>query len=144
MFRENFWGANMRKSNFRYTRREFLATAAAAGAAALPFTPARAAAKYTRYNAASPEGKKMLESYARGVEAMLKVPADHPQNWFRNAFIHLMDCPHGNWWFYVWHRGYLGNFERTIRALSGDDNLHFPIGTGPSCHRFRTACSMAR
>ena len=57
----------------------------------------------------------MLASYAKGVEAMLKLPADHPQNWFRNAFIHLMDCPHGNWWFYVWHRGYVGYFERTIR-----------------------------
>jgi tyrosinase len=42
---------------------------------------------------------------------MLNLPADHPQNWFRNAFVHLMDCPHGNWWFYVWHRGYLGYFE---------------------------------
>jgi tyrosinase len=117
----------MRKNNFHYTRRDFLATAAiAAGAAALPFAPARAAAKYTRYSATSPEGKKMLESYAKGVEAMLKLPADHPQNWFRNAFIHLMDCPHGNWWFYVWHRGYLGNFERTIRTLSGDDKFTIP------------------
>ncbi len=117
----------MRKNNFHYTRRDFLATAAiAAGAAALPLAPARAAAKYTRYSVTSSEGKKMLESYAKGVEAMLKLPADHPQNWFRNAFIHLMDCPHGNWWFYVWHRGYLGNFERTIRALSGDDNFTIP------------------
>jgi tyrosinase len=117
----------MRNSDFHYTRRDFLVTAAvAAGAAALPFGPARAAAKYTRYNVTSPEGQKMLASYAKGVEAMLKLPADHPQNWFRNAFIHLMDCPHGNWWFYVWHRGYLGNFERTIRALSGDDTFTIP------------------
>jgi tyrosinase len=117
----------MRKNDFHYTRRDFLATAAiAAGAAALPFAPAQAAAKYTRYSVTSPEGKKMLESYAKGVEAMLKLPADHPQNWFRNAFIHLMDCPHGNWWFYVWHRGFLGNFERTIRTLSGDDKFTIP------------------
>jgi tyrosinase len=65
-------------------------------------------------------------SYAKGVEAMLKLPADHPQNWFRNAFIHLMDCPHGNWWFYVWHRGYLGYFERTIRSLSKDESFAMP------------------
>jgi tyrosinase len=117
----------MRRTGFRYTRREFLATAAvAAGTAALPFAPARAAAKYTRHNVTSPEGQKMLASYAKGVEAMLKLPADHPQNWFRNAFIHLMDCPHGNWWFYVWHRGYLGFFERSIRALSGDPNFALP------------------
>src|ERR1700688_1053127 len=124
---ETFRGADMRKANFRYTRRDFLATAAAAvGAAALPFAPSRAAAKYTRYNVTSPAGQKMLASYAKGVEAMLKLPADHPQNWFRNAFIHLMDCPHGNWWFYVWHRGYVGYFERTIRALSGDDSFAIP------------------
>jgi tyrosinase len=117
----------MRKANFHYTRRDVLAAAVAtAGASALPFAPARAAAKYTRHNVTSPEGQKMLASYAKGVEAMLKLPADHPQNWFRNAFIHLMDCPHGNWWFYVWHRGYLGFFERTIRALSGDDSFAIP------------------
>jgi tyrosinase len=119
--------ANMRNANFDYTRRDFLVTAAAAaGVTALPVTPARAAAKYTRYNVTSPQGQKMLASYAKGVEAMLKLPADHPQNWFRNAFIHLMDCPHGNWWFYVWHRGYLGFFERSIRALSGDDSFAIP------------------
>jgi tyrosinase len=37
-----------------------------------------------------------------------------------------MDCPHGNWWFYVWHRGYLGFIERTIRDLSGDANFALP------------------
>lgn len=68
----------------------------------------------------------MLASYAKGVAAMLKLPANHPQNWFRNAFIHLMDCPHGNWWFYVWHRGYVGYLERTIRALSGDPGFAMP------------------
>jgi tyrosinase len=120
-------GANMRNANFRHTRRDFLATAAAAaGAAALPFSPSRAAAKYTRYNVTTPEGQKMLASYAKGVDAMLKLPADNPQNWFRNAFVHLMDCPHGNWWFYVWHRGYVGYFEQTIRALSGDDTFAMP------------------
>ena len=117
----------MRRPNFHCTRRDFLlSAAAAAGAAALPVAPARAAAKYTRYNVTSPQGQKMLASYAKGVEAMLKLPADHPQNWFRNAFVHLMDCPHGNWWFYVWHRGYVGYFERGIRALSGDKDFAMP------------------
>jgi tyrosinase len=107
------------------TRRALLA-AMAATAAALPAKPAFAAAKYKRCIVTSPEGKKALASYARGVEAMLKLPADHPHNWFRNAFVHLMDCPHGNWWFYVWHRGYLGYFEQTIRALSGDADFALP------------------
>jgi tyrosinase len=111
------------------TRRHFLRTSiAAVGAASLPLATLAApgSAKYTRYNIMSGGGKKALVSYAKGVEAMLKLPANHPQNWFRNAFIHLMDRPHGNWWFYVWHRGYLGYFEQTIRNLSGDDTFAMP------------------
>ena len=111
----------------QFTRRDVLTAAAVtASAAALPSVTAQAAAKYRRYNVTSPEGQKMLASYARGVEAMLKLPPDHPHNWFRNAFVHMLDCPHGNWWFYVWHRGYVGFFERTIRALSGDDSFAMP------------------
>ena len=107
------------------TRRDFLGTAAAA-AVAFPVTSVRAAAKYKRFIVTSPEGQRALASYAKGVDAMLKLPADDPRNWFRNAFIHLMDCPHGNWWFYVWHRGYLGYFEQTIRSLSGDPDFALP------------------
>jgi len=107
------------------TRREFLG-AMAASAVTFPIKPVLAAAKYRRCNVTSAEGQKALASYAKGVEAMLKLPVDHPHNWFRNAFIHLMDCPHGNWWFYVWHRGYLGYFEQTIRSLSGDVDFALP------------------
>jgi tyrosinase len=111
------------------TRRHFLKTSVAvAGASALPrhLALAQAPAKYRRYNVTSPEGQKALASYAKGVEAMLNLPPDHPHNWFRNAFVHLMDCPHGNWWFYVWHRGYLGYFEQTIRNLSKDPDFAMP------------------
>jgi len=110
------------------TRRHFIAaTAATAGFAAMPFAPARAgAARYTRYNVSSPEGQAMLKSYAVAIKKMLDLPPDHPHNWFRNAFVHFMDCPHGNWWFYVWHRGFVGFFEQTVRALSGNPNFAFP------------------
>src|SRR5215469_1650536 len=111
------------------SRRHFLkASIAALGATALPKRMAfgQAGAKYIRHNATSEAGKRALDSYAKGVEAMLKLPPEHPQNWFRNAFIHLMDCPHGNWWFYVWHRGYLGYFEQTIRSLSDDPDFALP------------------
>ncbi|HET7436840.1 MAG TPA: tyrosinase family protein [Thermoanaerobaculia bacterium] len=115
------------------TRRKFIqATTVAVGAAAFPFESLLAQAtpisraKYTRYNVTSPEGQRALASYAKGVQAMLNLPADHPQNWFRNAFVHLMDCPHGNWWFYVWHRGYIGFLEETIRNLSGDMDFALP------------------
>jgi tyrosinase len=111
------------------TRRHFLKTTlATAGVAALPhgFALAQGPAKYRRYNVTSPNGKKALASYAKAIRVMLKLPPDHPHNWFRNAFVHLMDCPHGNWWFYVWHRGYLGYFEQTIRNLSGDPTFAMP------------------
>jgi len=108
-------------------RRGFLVTAAtAAGVAALPTAPARAAAKYTRYDVTSAEGQQMLASYAKGVTRMLALPPGDPHNWFRNAFVHVLDCPHGNWWFYVWHRGFVGHFEQTVRVLSGDPNFAFP------------------
>lgn len=112
----------------KFTRREFLASATVAtGAAVLPFGAARAApARYTRYDATSPEGQAMLDSYAVAIDRMLKLPPDDPRNWFRNAFIHFMDCPHGNWWFYVWHRGYLGFFEQTVREMSGNPAFAFP------------------
>ncbi|MFZ1220588.1 MAG: tyrosinase family protein [Chthoniobacterales bacterium] len=110
------------------TRRRFLeTTAAAASVAMLPLGAlAQTKAKFKRYNVMSAGGKKALASYAKGVAAMLKLPATDPRNWFRNAFTHLMDCPHGNWWFYVWHRGYLGFFEETIRSLSGDPTFAIP------------------
>lgn len=120
----------------RYTRRDFLASTASASLASLIAPGAWASgaaptgkavqARYHRYNVTSPEGQRMLKSYARGIEAMLKLPASDPRNWFRNAFVHLMDCPHGNWWFYVWHRGYVGYFEQTIRTLSGDPQFAMP------------------
>lgn len=113
--------------NFHLSRRDVLvAAAAAAGAAAVPLSSARAAAKYTRPNVNSPAGQKMLAIYAKGVKAMLELPPDHPHNWFRNAFVHMIDCPHGNWWFYVWHRGYIGYFEQTIRAVTNEDSFALP------------------
>jgi tyrosinase len=119
----------MFNTNHGLTRRSFLKTTiGAVGAATLPLgnISAQTSAKYTRYNLKSSGGQKALVSYAKGIKAMLNLPADHPQNWFRNAFIHLMDCPHGNWWFYVWHRAYLGYFEQTIRNLSGDNTFAIP------------------
>jgi tyrosinase len=118
----------MREISSGLDRRTFLASLGATTAlTAIPATPGQAAAKYTRYNATSAEGKRMLASYAKGIRAMLEMPAKHPHNWFRNAFVHFMDCPHGNWWFYVWHRGYVGLFEQTIRKLSNDPAFTMPF-----------------
>ncbi len=56
----------------------------------------------------------------------MALPVSDPRNWFRNAFVHTMDCPHGNWWFFVWHRGYLGWFEQTLREVSGVPDFAIP------------------
>src|SRR3954447_12046686 len=68
----------------------------------------------------------VLDSYKKGIAAMLQLPPTDPRNWYRHAFTHVFDCPHGNWWFLPWHRGYLGWLEQTIRELSGDGKFALP------------------
>jgi len=82
--------------------------------------------RYRRYNVSSRMGARMLESYAKDVRAMLALPPEDPRNWYRQALIHTLDCPHGNWWFLPWHRGYLGWFEQICRELSGDPSFALP------------------
>lgn len=120
----------------KVNRRRMMALSAAAAAASstVPSLSARAkdaaapakAPKYRRYDVNSTEGQAQLASYARAIEKMLALPPTHPHNWFRQSFIHFMDCPHGNWWFYIWHRGYIGYFEQIIRRYSGDANFTLP------------------
>jgi hypothetical protein len=127
-------------SNHGSTRREFLVAAAASVlATTLPVIPARAgapgviarrggrAAVVRRMSVASADGSAMLQSYEAGVRAMMALPMTDPRNWYRNAMVHALDCPHDNWWFLPWHRGYLGWFERTIRELSGNPEFALPF-----------------
>lgn len=117
---------------FSPSRRDTLKkTAFTLGAGMLPLGAfaAQAAAKpvrYRRYNASSNMGRRMLRSYARAVRAMLALPPEDPRNWYRQAIIHTLDCPHGNWWFLSWHRGYLGWFEQICRELSHDPFFALP------------------
>jgi hypothetical protein len=73
-----------------------------------------------------PGAPAMLDSYATAIKALLQLDPTDPRNFYRNAFIHTLDCPHGNWWFLPWHRGYLGWWEQTVRDLSGNPNFAFP------------------
>ncbi|MBI2714079.1 MAG: tyrosinase family protein [Rhizobiales bacterium] len=117
-----------RSSNL--TRREFVSTATAAtAAAALPggAVLAQTPAKYRRLNISEPGFPvRVLDSYKKAIRAMLALPPTDPRNWYRNALVHTMDCPHGNWWFLVWHRGYIGWFEQICRELSGDPDFTLP------------------
>ena len=113
----------------RLSRRDFLATTGAVLAAAtLPSQVALAqtSAKYHRVNVSGSAGSKMIESYKKAIRAMLALPPSDPRNWYRIALTHTLDCPHGNWWFFVWHRGYIGWFEKICRELSGDPNFALP------------------
>ena len=58
---------------------------------------------------------------------MLALPPSDPRNWYRQAVVHLLDCPHANWWFLPWHRGYLLHFEEICRDLSGDPEFALPF-----------------
>jgi hypothetical protein len=114
------------------SRRTFLkATAAAAtavGAGTLPFGQAYAqgTTKYRRLNLLNSKAKQTINSYKKAIHVMLRLPPEDPRNWYRIALTHTMDCPHGNWWFLVWHRGYIGWFEQICRELSGDPSFALP------------------
>jgi tyrosinase len=113
------------------SRRDILAGGATLmGAAVLPHSLSLASAakssRWRRYNVTSVEGQQMLASYGVAIAAMLKLPPTDPRNWYRIAFTHYHDCPHGNWWLYPWHRGYTGLVERIVRAFSGNPNFAFP------------------
>lgn len=113
------------------TRREFLAMTGAAALAASAWTQPHeargaAAAMYRRKNLSDPANKNNVDCYERGIAAMLALPPEDPRNWYRYALIHFIDCPHGNWWFLPWHRGYIGWLERIIRDLTGTPTFALP------------------
>src|SRR5258708_35688257 len=60
-----------------------------------------------------------LAAMRRAVAAMKALPQSDPHNWVRFAEVHRNFCPHGNWYFLPWHRGYILAFERVVRELSG-------------------------
>ena len=113
------------------SRRQFLATGlAVAGAAALPLTRSwafRGQASYRRVSMTSSAGIKMLASYKTAITNLMALPPTDGRNWYRNAFIHTLDCPHGNWWLLPWHRAYTGYFEETCREFSGNSEFAFPF-----------------
>ncbi len=116
------------------SRRQFLKatgiaiTTASLGTAVLPVGSvlAQGSAKYQRLNVSDPNASHVLNSYKKAIRAMLKLPPTDPRNWYRVALTHTLDCPHGNWWFLPWHRGYIGWFEQICRELSGDPSFALP------------------
>jgi tyrosinase len=91
----------------------------------------------------------VIASYARAVDAMMKLPVDDPTSWWFQANMHdypnsggegpldeftapsktdfFNKCPHGNFHFLPWHRLYLYYFERIVRKVSGNLNFALPF-----------------
>lgn len=111
------------------SRRSFLAASGAALVAS-SFRTSRSRANQTtpfvRRSLLDPQIGPVLDSYRKAITALLQLPPDNARNWYRIAFIHELDCPHHNWWFLPWHRGYLGWFEQICRDASGDQNFALP------------------
>ncbi|TDX31379.1 tyrosinase family protein [Rhodovulum visakhapatnamense] len=95
---------------------------------AVPFLARSAAgqASHVRVSMTSEEGVAHLQTYRKAVAAMWALDPSDPHNWFRYAMIHLMDCPHGNWWFFVWHRPYVAHLERIVRIYGEDEAFAMP------------------
>ncbi|MBR1070594.1 tyrosinase [Bradyrhizobium japonicum] len=110
------------------TRRDLLAAGAALAASqAFPSVASAQTPKFRRWEITDPAmPSRVLASYKAGITKMLALPPTDPRNWYRNAIVHLFDCPHGNWWFLGWHRAYLGWLEVTLRDLSSDPEFALP------------------
>lgn len=68
----------------------------------------------------------ILEAYRDAISQMQGLGSGDPRNWNAQASIHNNFCPHGNWFFLPWHRGYLLAFESIIRKLSGNAGFALP------------------
>ena len=98
------------------TRRDVLTGALALGV--LPSVEAHSAQSFVRRSVTAGDfDVSTLDTFKRAIRAMLALPPSDPRNWYRQAIIHVLDCPHANWWFLPWHRGYLFHFEEICREL---------------------------
>jgi len=72
------------------------------------------------------ESNHATDLYRTAVAAMKKLPVADCCNWTKQARIHDDFCPHGNWFFFPWHRAYLFEFEKICQKLCGDPKFGLP------------------
>lgn len=74
----------------------------------------------------------IVATYRDAVGIMKQKPANDPFNWVQMANIHgnldtgFRYCPHGDWYFLPWHRGFTVMYERVVRALTGNAEFAMP------------------
>lgn len=72
------------------------------------------------------EANHQVDIYRRAVGLMKGLPASDARNWTKQASIHNNFCPHGNWFFYPWHRAYLFHFEKICQKLTEEPGFGLP------------------
>jgi tyrosinase len=73
----------------------------------------------------------VIEAWREAVRQMKAKSAGDPLGWASLAAIHgttagFIRCPHGNWYFLPWHRGYVLMYERLTRELTGYQDFALP------------------
>lgn len=113
------------------TRRRFLASTSALGAASIVGWNARPAvaqaSPLVRKNIKhldpnGPEVNQLREAF----RILQTRPDQQVLSWLTQANIHRATCSHANWWFLPWHRAYLFYFEQVLRAAVNDPSLTLP------------------
>ncbi|MEA2902947.1 MAG: polyphenol oxidase [Alphaproteobacteria bacterium] len=125
------------------TRRAFAGGSAILAAAAILPARAQPALMVRRsINDLIREQSPIVDSYRRGVDAMMKRPITDRTSWWFQANIHdhsdvegaqwpsyasyWKKCPHKNYFFLNWHRMYLHFFERIVRKAADDPEFTLP------------------
>ena len=119
------------------SRRALLVSSAAIGAAAfattLPGLRAAAQPLPRRRSLKDMDLDDPLLETLREFVTMMKDPSRNGQNvsWVGFSDIHgttagFNKCPHGNWYFLPWHRGYVLMYELAARALTGNAEFAMP------------------
>lgn len=78
-----------------------------------------------------PLNDPVIGAWRDAVRQMKAKPATDPLGWQGLASIHgtaagFNRCPHGNWYFLPWHRGYVLMYERLTRELTGFQDFALP------------------
>jgi tyrosinase len=77
------------------------------------------------------DGDPDLETYRDFVGIMLARPASNPVSWIGFANQHgdeqdVKFCPHGDWYFLPWHRGFVMMYERAASVLTKNPRFAMP------------------